>query len=135
VAVSNPWLAFPHGADRASVNRALHAAYETFLAGGVPDSTVRQVVLESWRRSVSSGVDPEDPELLGPTDSLRDYRESHPLAAVMPVVQRLLVTDAAESGLIVAVGDAAGRLLWVDGERRLRSRAADMGFVEGAVWS
>jgi hypothetical protein len=136
VAVRNPWLAFPRGADLASVSRDLHTAYETFLATGVPDQPIRQVVLDSWRRSVRSGVDPEDPLLEAPTDgTLRDYRATHPLAAVMPIVQRLLVSDAAESGLLVAVADADGRLLWVDGETRQLSRAADIGFTEGAVWS
>jgi hypothetical protein len=37
--------------------------------------------------------------------------------------------------MIVAVTDAAGRMLWVEGDSRLRDRAAGMHFVEGAAWS
>jgi transcriptional regulator of acetoin/glycerol metabolism len=52
----------------------------------------------------------------------------------MPVIRRLLVEDATDAGLIVAVTDAAGRLLWVEGEPGLRRRAESMHFVEGASW-
>src|SRR5690625_2080601 len=37
--------------------------------------------------------------------------------------------------MIVAVGVAYGRLLWVEGDRHLRGRAESMSFVEGARWS
>jgi hypothetical protein len=37
--------------------------------------------------------------------------------------------------MLVAVGDAMGRRLWVDGDRALRRRAEGMLFVEGAGWS
>ena len=53
----------------------------------------------------------------------------------MPVIRRLLVDDATDAGLLVAVSDAAGRLLWVEGEHRLRTRAEAMHFVAGADWS
>jgi hypothetical protein len=36
--------------------------------------------------------------------------------------------------MIVAVTDAGGRMLWVEGDPRLRSLAAGMHFVEGARW-
>ncbi|MGC7974553.1 hypothetical protein ACP3WV_23435, partial [Salmonella enterica] len=47
----------------------------------------------------------------------------------------LLPGSAEDSGVVVAVGDAAGRLLWVEGDRHLRTRTGDMGFVAGANWS
>src|SRR4051794_6594455 len=98
---------------------------------------VRSVIRESWRRSLGSGVDPDGVappvELLD--DDLIAYREAHPLASVMPVIRRLLVQDAEADRMIVAVTDAGGRMLWVEGDHRLRSRAAGMHFVEGARWS
>jgi hypothetical protein len=82
-------------------------------------------------------VDPNDGtppvELLD--DDLLAYREAHPLAPVMPVIRRLLVEDAEADRMIVAVTDSGGRMLWVEGDARLRSRAAGMNFVEGARWS
>ena len=68
-------------------------------------------------------------------DDLLAYREAHPLAPVMPVIRRLLVEDAEDDQMIVAVTDAAGRMLWVEGDPRLRSQAAGMHFVEGARWA
>ena len=53
----------------------------------------------------------------------------------MPVIRRLLVEDAEADRMIVAVTDAGGRMLWVEGDAGLRSRAAGMHFVEGARWA
>src|SRR3546814_9074039 len=54
----------------------------------------------------------------------------------MDMVRALLLPGTAEeSGVVVAVGDAAGRLLWVEGDRRIRGLTGDMGFVAGANWS
>ena len=98
---------------------------------------MRDVVRASWRRSLGSGVDPDGGappvELLD--DDLIAYREAHPLATVMPVIRRLLVEDAEDDKMIVAVTDAGGRMLWVEGDPRLRSQAAGMHFVEGARWA
>lgn len=98
---------------------------------------MRAVVLESWRRSREHGVDPDAAGgggVLGDSE-LRGYRAEHPMAAVRPVVRKLLVEDAVEAGLLVAVSDARGRLLWVEGESRVKDRACAMNFVEGADWS
>ncbi len=95
------------------------------------------MVWDSWRRSLGSGVDPD--AVAAPVDLLDDdlasYRDAHPLAAVMPVIRRLLVADAEADKMIVAVADAAGRILWVEGDRRLRSQAEGMHFVAGSRWS
>ena len=97
---------------------------------------VRPEVLASWSRSRSFGVDPEaggpPVELTG--DGLLAYREQHPLSAVMPVVRQLLVGPAAADNLIVAVSDADGTLLWVEGASAARGRAERMRFTEGARW-
>ncbi|GAB6900146.1 helix-turn-helix domain-containing protein [Kineosporia succinea] len=118
---------------------ALAAVHESFLAapGSPLPDLIRPVVAESWRRSLALGVDPETEA--APLDlsesELADYRANHPLAAMMPLIRRLLTEDADEAGHIVAVGDAAGRLLWVEGHHHLRSRAENMQFVEGSLWS
>jgi hypothetical protein len=137
--VVNPWLALPEGRPSAALTRRLRAAHERLVTGtALPaDAAVRSVVRDSWRRSLSCGVDPDDGtppvELLD--DDLLAYREAHPLAPVMPVIRRLLVEDAEADRMIVAVTDSGGRMLWVEGDARLRSRAAGMNFVEGARWS
>lgn len=129
-----PWRV--GGADPRSVARAVAVAHERFVTGAGA-AGVRAIVLDSWRRSMHWGVDPDGklPPVELTDDDLEGYRAAHPLAAIMPVVRKLLVESAADTGLIVAVTDAAGRLLWVEGERGLRDRAAaEMNFVEGARW-
>ena len=137
--VVNPWLALPEGRPSPALTRRLRAAHERLVTGTAlpPDDAVRSVVRDSWRRSLSSGVDPDGGtppvELLD--DDLLAYREAHPLAPVMPVIRRLLVEDAEADRMIVAVTDSGGRMLWVEGDARLRSQAAGMNFVEGARWA
>ncbi|UOQ61145.1 transcriptional regulator [Leucobacter rhizosphaerae] len=99
--------------------------------------TLRPVVFDSWLRSRRRTLDPDrtpDQPALS-ADELDALRRVHPLGQVLPVVQRLLLEEASDSGFIVAIGDAAGRLLWVDGDARLRTRAEDMGFTAGMDWS
>ncbi len=136
---TNPWLALPEGGPTPVLTRGLRAAHEALVtrAGAPPGVRVRPVVWDSWRRSLGSGIDPDG--AFPPVDLLDDdlvaYRTAHPLAAVMPVIRRLLVADAEADRMIVAVTDAAGRMLWVEGDTRLRDRAAGMHFVEGASWN
>ncbi|HEX3812122.1 MAG TPA: GAF domain-containing protein [Mycobacteriales bacterium] len=134
--MSSPWIAWPPGIDPAQLSRSVAAGHDTFVSTGAVGRTIRPVVVESWRRSLSSGVNPDCalPPVDLCDDALHDYRAAHPLAGVMPVIRRLLVEDATDSGLIVAVTDADGRLLWVEGEPGLRGRAESMHFMEGASW-
>jgi hypothetical protein len=137
----NPWLALPEGGPSLALTRRLRAAHELFVTRGLERgdvaARVRPVVWDSWRRCRGSGVDPDGST--PPVDlldgELTAYREAHPLAAVMPVIRRLLVQDAEADRMIVAVTDETGRMLWVEGDSRLRSLAAGMNFVEGARWS
>ncbi|WP_396598879.1 GAF domain-containing protein [Frigoribacterium sp. R86507] len=96
----------------------------------------RRVVRDSWDRASRRRLDPDGlPRLELPEDDLGDRRRDHPLAPALPVVRRLLVDDVAGSGLLVAIGDEHGRLLWVEGDHTARRRAEDMLFVAGAGWS
>jgi len=130
-------LALPPGSDPQQLTRYLRSAHDDFVSTGQLDGALRPVVAASWRRSVDSGVNPES--AVAPIrlddDRLAAIRATHPLASVMPVIRRLLVESAAEAGLLVAVSDAAGQLLWVEGASRLRSLAEEMHFVAGADWS
>ncbi|MEG2777951.1 MAG: GAF domain-containing protein, partial [Aurantimicrobium sp.] len=104
----------------------------------VAPGTVRAVVRDSWSRAEQSQLDPDRmlSPLLFESSELNEYRQAHPLAQMMPVIRKLLVRDADnDSGMLVAVGDAMGRLLWVEGDQGLKSKAESMMFVEGSDWS
>ncbi|MCB0920527.1 MAG: GAF domain-containing protein [Candidatus Nanopelagicales bacterium] len=123
--------------DLGSVARAVRSAQERFLSGDLGVNGVRSLVLDSWRRSISEGVDPEADAapLIWAPDQLAAARERSPLQGAMPMIRSLLTQPVEASGHVVAVGDAEGHLLWVEGDRTLRSRAEEMGFVAGAEWS
>ncbi len=98
---------------------------------------LRRLIRESWQRSARLKANPDNPEapLALDQDELEEYRRQHPLASIMPVIQKLLVQPSHDSGLLVAVGDEVGRLLWVEGDPVLQRRAEGMMFVPGADWS
>ena len=97
----------------------------------------RRVVEESWGRAIARSLNPETvlPPLAIEQSDLEEVRQGHALAGLMPLIRRLLLTDIEGSGLVVAVGDERGRLLWVEGDSTARSRAEDLHFMPGADWS
>ncbi len=117
----------------------LRAVHELFVAGQVDlDATpLRPVVADSWRRSLATGVDPDIGAAQGAAAAvaLDEMRAAHPLASALPVIRRLLIEDATESGVVVAVTAADGTLLWVEGDRDAIRKAEAMNFVPGADWS
>ncbi|MEZ2388251.1 GAF domain-containing protein [bacterium RCC_150] len=132
----------------ASVNDATELLQGRALAGheeldawrhGPPEELhgLRGIIQESWKRSARLLANPDQPEapLVMDVDELEDYRRQHPLAAIMPVIQKLLIQPSHDSGLLVAVGDELGRLLWVDGTPVMQRRAESMMFVAGTDWS
>lgn len=131
----NPWLAMASGADPAERSRTMGGAHSAFVSGGVVSPRVRTVVADSWRRSAA--VLP-GPEFMAPVeltdDELDRYRRAHPLAHVMPLLRELLGTIADDGAHLLAVCDAAGRLLWVEGHAGVRRGAERMNFVPGARW-
>ncbi len=99
-------------------------------------ATLRPVVADSWRLSKASGVSPDAvlPSVDMADSELEEYRSAHPLAAVMPLIRRLLIDEAEDAGAIVVVADADARLLWVEGDAALRRAAERMNWVAGSRW-
>ncbi|SBS72768.1 GAF domain-containing protein [uncultured Microbacterium sp.] len=116
----------------------IERAHEELVGGNTADprlGDIRPLVRDSWRRSLALLVGAEGlPPLELTAEELEAYRSAHPLAGAMDMVRALLLPEA-DSGVVVAVGDAAGRLLWVEGDRGVRTLTGDMGFVAGANWS
>ncbi|MGV9351965.1 GAF domain-containing protein [Streptomyces misionensis] len=134
--MTDPWVALEPGADPAERVRVLRRAHETFTTVGAVPRPVRSVVAESWRRSARAGVVPDGTASVELSDGdLGAYRAEHPLAQVMPLFRELMGTFAADDEQLLAVCDAQGRLLWVEGHPAARRRADGMNFVPGARWS
>ncbi|MFJ8800474.1 GAF domain-containing protein [Streptomyces sp. NPDC102487] len=132
----DPWVALEPGADPVERVRSLRRAYESFTEAGTVPRPVRSVVADSWRRSARAGVVPDGTASVELTDGdLGSYRAEHPLARVMPLFRELMGTFASDGEHLLAVCDAQGRLLWVEGHPGTRKQAGRMNFVPGALWS
>jgi signal transduction histidine kinase len=134
----SPWLAIDAATPPAVRARELRREWEHFVSDGVADG-VRPAVADSWRRSIDAGIDPSGSRL-PPVGAARAEAQErwgeHPLAQAAPLISDCLGTIARQSDHLIVVSDAAGLLLQVEGDARLRSQAADsMNFTEGALWS
>lgn len=116
--------------------RVLARAHDEFRAHGRVAAGVRPLIAESWRRCVVGGLDPAHPHpRLVPAADLAERRQGHPLADLRPALRSLLMADDRDSGVLVAITDVDGTLLWVEGDHAVRSRAERMSFAAGACWS
>ncbi|TMS55028.1 GAF domain-containing protein [Mycobacterium sp. DBP42] len=119
----------------------VRAIHDLFVEGQVDadslDATpVRRVIVESWQRSLATGVDPDlGTRAAAAAAALTELRNTHPLAPTLPLIRRLLVDDAVDSGVLVAITAADGTLLWVEGDAGARRKAEAMNFVPGSDWS
>jgi PAS domain S-box-containing protein len=140
------WLAVAPGVDPRVRARRLRQSWERLLAGrdlkaeSGPELTggLRQPIVESWRRSLDTGLDPAGwtaPIEADPSE-IRERWVEHPLGALAQVLAEQLYTMAEDSQSLIVVSDASGLLLHVHGADWLKERAADdMNFLEGARWS
>jgi hypothetical protein len=132
--VANPWLALDLDTDPAERIRQVGRAHERFLTGKqIPQ--VRSVVADSWRRSAAVLPSPDSTAPIDLSDGdLEAYRAAHPLARVLPIFRDLLGGLAEDGDHLMAVCDAHGRLLWVEGTAPMLTGAEKMNFVPGARW-
>ncbi|GIM95638.1 GAF domain-containing protein [Paractinoplanes toevensis] len=133
--MANPWLALDLGTDPAERIRQVGRAHERFLSGDQRSPQIRSVVADSWKRSASAlpGADNTPPIDLSDGE-LEEYRAAHPLARVLPIFRDLLGGLAEDGDHLMAVCDAYGRLLWVEGAGSVLHGAEQMNFVPGARW-
>jgi signal transduction histidine kinase len=135
---NNPWLAVDVTTSPKTRARVLRGIWDRFLTDGQLDA-VRPPIAESWQRSRAAGLDPTTsraPTMVGDRHEVAERWEAHPLVAAAPLIREWLGSVADESEHLIVVSDADGLLLWLEGNAKVRSAAADaMNFVEGALWS
>jgi hypothetical protein len=137
-ATCNPWVAMDVATDPVVRSRALRRVHEREFAGEASSSgDVREIVRNSWQRSLAAGVDPNQggaPIRLTPSE-VEEARVCSPLGSAIGVIHSKLSSLDEDARHIVAIGDAEANLLWVTGDRGTCERAHDMRFQEGAAWS
>lgn len=119
-----------------SLQRRALAAHESLETGGEATWQLRDVVRESWLRSLEyKGAAESNEHTVLSDETLRDLRTASPLRLVLPVFDRLLLEPTRDTQMILAIGDPTGRLLWVKGDSQVLRQAEAMAFVPGADWS
>jgi hypothetical protein len=118
-------------AHAAELRRRWDTSFDLGRARGV-----RPVVADSWTRMLGAGL---EPDRLRPTqaldaDALAAAREASPLGAVLPDLRGCLAGLADDAEHILVVGDAEGRLLWIEGHERVLDQARAIEFVPGMSW-
>ncbi|HSI80929.1 MAG TPA: GAF domain-containing protein [Solirubrobacterales bacterium] len=107
------------------------------IAGDEPPPTLRAPIAESWRRSATAGVDPEQglaPVTLS-TDEAEERWRAHPLSIAETVLRELLADVRSDDGQVVLACDADGSLLWIDGEPAVLDAADNIHLRPGSLWS
>lgn len=123
--------------DPVALARSLERIREAVLSGGSVPALPREVISESWRRSLAAKVDPDShpPTPAFSPDELAEIRDRHPLAAMLPLLRSTLVSLADEAVHVMIVTDAEGNILWREGSPAVRRQADPVGLFEGTRWS
>ncbi|HEY2650484.1 MAG TPA: GAF domain-containing protein [Solirubrobacteraceae bacterium] len=133
----NPWVAVDVTTDPVAHARELARAHERGLVDLAAPEGVRELVVDSWRRSLAAGVIPEaaGASVVLDDEALEELRERSPLAPAVDAILATLSGLDAEARHVVAIGDAEANLLWVTGNLAAIDLAREMRFQEGAAWS
>ena len=135
----NAWVAIDAGVDPLPWARLLRQAYQRRVQApaelGAPSSIIRPVVAESWRRSEAAGVSPRDrPPIVLDAAGARRRLQHHPLKALLPLIETVLVSVARYAGQVVAITDADGLILWTAGSAEDLATAERVHHMPGASW-
>ena len=130
-------LAIRAGEDLRSVALRLDRAHQQFMVSHKVPSCVRSVVAASWQRCAGAGLSQDGrlPPVRLDAAGLAEYRSRHPLAVLLPVFREFLGDQSGDGDHVFAITDAAGMLLWVEGNAGTLRRAERMNFIAGAAWS
>jgi transcriptional regulator of acetoin/glycerol metabolism len=135
--VPSPWVAIDSTSDRRAVARRLARDRDRVLSGGSPGARLRDVILGSWRRSSSAGVDADAgvaPVSVGVDEAAARWA-AHPLSAALPEIRALLEDVREEARQVMLFCDRDGTLLWIEGEDAVLDAAQAVNLAPGAVWS
>lgn len=129
--------ALPSGADAREHAILLRRVHDALLSGRPTPGPLRPVIEDSWGRMRGFGIDPDNPPppKVARIDELQLQRAASPIAEVLPLIRRSLVSVADDAEHIMLVTDAAGQVLWREGSHRIRTIGDRVGLVEGAYWN
>jgi hypothetical protein len=132
----SPWVAKDVAADPVARARLLRRAHEVVLGGYGTPPILRGPIVESWRRCLSAGVDPDRPApaVLGPEETAARLA-GHPLTEVLPAIRALAGAVAHDARQLLAIAGADGLLLHAEGHPSMLEAAEQPGFLPGRLCS
>lgn len=130
------WAIRP-GTDLSQHARTLLRVHDAVLSGQRTAERPRALVQRSWSRVLAAGLDPDGANLRAQVgvDALDQRRRASALHDVAPDLVSMIESVADASAFLLVVTDADGVILWREGAARVRRRADDLGFSEGATWT
>lgn len=116
--------------------RNLDQARERVLVGD-PVRGVPSAIHASWLRARNTGMRPDGtlPPVPMVDGDVARYRREHPLASVWPALRESLRWATADTGQLLIVSDAAGHLLWFQGDPGPLRMAERVHMLPGSLWS
>lgn len=125
------------GTDLARYARELMRMHETLIGGGRPDLQPRPLVSRSWQRVLGFGLIPDRQGTRDPLSPARleELRRTSPLRLVIDDLARVISSVADASHFLMVVTNGDGIILWRRGDTKVRRRADELGFSEGARWT
>src|SRR3954468_24712947 len=110
--MASRWLSAPVDADPLERARLLRRAHDEVFHGRGRPGILREMVLDSWLRSVEAGVDPTRPapKIINEAEAAERLAADR-LAGIVPMVHTMLGGVAHDARHIVVISDATGLLL------------------------
>ncbi|GAB3487233.1 transcriptional regulator [Flexivirga sp.] len=129
--------AIAFGTDLAGYARELMRMHDTVLGGGHASMRPRPLVSRSWQRVLGFGLVPDRTGARDPVspERLERLRAASPLRLVIDDLARVIASVADASHFLMVVTNGDGVILWRRGDSRVRRRADELGFSEGARWT
>lgn len=118
--------------------QVLERAYQELLGGNTSPAGARPEIRESWKRCKEEyKVDVEAGTLVDPLEDgeLAERRSAYPFRQLHAMGCAGLAHLASTHGLMLAVTDSCGWVIWRHGDHAALDRAARAGLVDGACWT
>lgn len=137
IIMGNPNIAIRSASDLHNEMKELEAIWSRFVFEKREPKRMRKQVYQSWKRCQTLGVNPlqKQTSIVLTDDQLVDWvNQSHLYQTSLPVLEDL-VRQIDGTHHLVTLCDNKGRIIYLQGERKILQKAEQMNFVPGSDWS
>lgn len=115
----------------------LEQEWEQFITGVNTNPSIRPLMYESWQRCREQNINPVHSRtaIHLTKEQIEEYRETTSLYHMLQPLLMDLKDLSMDSGHLVTFCNAAGEIVYLDGDLSLMLKAEDMNFVVGSSWA